>query len=88
MDIMSGGMTGGGDPIITTVAYTPGDPGSAIITWRSRPGRFYRVESNPSLEGDREEETDFWESQGDTSSYTVIGISPETSRLFFRVAEE
>lgn len=87
-DIMAGGMTGGGSLAITSIAYTPGDPGSATITWQSRPGRFYRIESSPDLEGVWREETDSWESQGATTSYTINGISSDTTKLFFRVAEE
>lgn len=87
-DIMAGGMTGGGSLAITTIEYTPGDPGSATITWQSRPGRFYRIESSPDLEGLWREETDSWESQGATTSYTINGISSDTTKLFFRVAEE
>ncbi|MDA7865897.1 hypothetical protein N9C66_05885 [Akkermansiaceae bacterium] len=87
-EIMSGGMTGGGDLAITSLEYTPGDPGSATITWQSRPGRSYRIESSPNLEGNWQEEEDFWESQGATTSYTVSGIPAGTPKLFFRVAEE
>lgn len=87
-DIMAGGMTGGGSLTITSIEYAPGDPGSATITWQSRPGRSYRIESNPNLEGIWKEEEDFWESQGNTTSYTVTGISAGTPRLFFRVIEE
>lgn len=88
MDIMAGGMTGGGDPAITSIDFTPGDPGSAIITWQSRPGRSYRIESSNTLEGTWKEEEDFWESQGATTSYTINGIPADTRKLFFRVAEE
>ncbi len=88
MEIMAGGMTGGGDLAITSIEYTPGDPGSATITWQSRPGRFYRIESSPNLAGNWNEEEDFWESQGETTSYTINGISAGTPKLFFRVAEE
>ncbi|MEN8772675.1 MAG: LamG domain-containing protein [Akkermansiaceae bacterium] len=87
-DIMAGGMTGGGDLAITSIEYTPGDPGNATLTWQSKPGRAYRIESNPDLEGIWKEEVDFWESQGSTTSYTITGISTGTPKLFFRVIEE
>jgi hypothetical protein len=88
MEIMAGGMIGGGDLAITSLEYTPGDPGSATITWQSRPGRSYRIESSPNIEGNWHEEEDFWESQGATTSYTVSGVPAGTPKLFFRVAEE
>ena len=82
-------MTGGGsDLVITSVDYTPGDPGSATITWQSRPGVFYRVETNADLQSIWLEEVDSWLSEGSTTSYTIEGIPLGTQKLFFRVWKE
>ena len=87
-EIMGGGGVGGPELVITSVDYTPGDPGSAIITWKSRIGRFYRVETSEVLESGWLEVTDSWESQGSSTSYAVEGIASGTRKLFFRVSEE
>lgn len=88
MTVMAGAAGGGGGLVITSLDYTPGDPGSATLTWRSRPGRFYRVEFNSDLRTNWLEATDAWESQGETTSFTFNGVAAGTPRLFFRVAEE
>ena len=59
-----------------------------MITWQSRPGRAYRIESSPNLMGPWKEEADFLESQGNTTRYVVTSIPANTPKLFFRVAEE
>lgn len=86
--VMAGAMAAGGDLVITSVEYSPGDPGSATLTWRSTPGRFYRVEFTTDLASEWLEATDSWESQGETTSFTVNGIAANTPKLFFRVADE
>ena len=88
LDIMAGGNGSGSDLVITSVDYSPGDPGSATITWQSRPGILYRVETSAELESGWLEAVDSWDAQGNTTSYTVEGISAGTDRLFFRVSEE
>ena len=86
LEIMNGG--GGAGLVITSIDYTPGNPGSATITWQSRPGIFYRVETNADLESLWLESVDSWESEGSSTSYIVEGIPAGTDRLFFRVLEE
>ena len=86
--IMTGGMTSSRNLAITSIEYRPGNPTSAMITWQSRPGRAYRIESSPNLMGPWKEEADFLESQGNTTRYVVTSIPANTPKLFFRVAEE
>lgn len=86
--IMTGGMTSSRNLAVTSIEYMPRNPARAIITWRSRPGRAYRVESSSNLVGPWKEEADFLESQGNTTRYVVTSIPANTPKLFFRVAEE
>ena len=86
--IMTGGMTSSRNLAITSIEYRSGNPRSAMITWQSRPGRAYRIESSPNLMGPWKEEADFLESQGNTTRYVVTSIPANTPKLFFRVAEE
>jgi hypothetical protein len=87
-EIMAGGgVEPSSDFRITALDYTPGGT-SATITWNSRPGKVYTVQSTSDFLAPWTEEVDGWPTSGSSTSYTITGIGPGTDRLFFRVVEE
>ncbi len=85
--IMNGAGSSPGEFKITSIETNPSES-SATITWTSRPGESYFVYSSRDLNSEwREEVDDFPAAEGEsTTSFTLPNISPETDRLFFRVA--
>lgn len=88
MDIMAGGGSGGGGPVITSLDFVPGSPGSLTLTWQSRPGTSYRVESSPDLQSIWQEEADALLADGTSTTRTIEIIDGDKPKLFFRVSEE
>lgn len=88
MEIMTGGNPGESGPEITFINFTPGSPGSLTLTWNSRNGVTYRVESSSDLYSPWQEEADALESQGATTTRTIDIFPGNDRKLFFRVSEE
>jgi hypothetical protein len=88
MAIMAGGGAGSGGPIITAIDFVPGSPGSLTLTWQSRPGTSYRVESSPDLQALWQEEADALLADGTSTTRTIEIIDGKQPKLFFRVSEE
>lgn len=59
---------------------------SALITWNSRPNTSYSVESSFNLENWVELD-DGIESEGDETTFTDIGLEPNTPMLYYRIIE-
>lgn len=88
MAIMNGGGGGSAIPVITSIDFVPGSPGSLTLTWQSRNGATYKIESNTDLQSVWQEQADALDSQGDTTTRTIDIFPGDTSKLFFRVVEE
>ena len=73
---------------ITTAIYDE-EAGSVTLTWNSTPGRTYAIDSSKDLTSDSwAEAVDSVLSGGIETTFTVTGITAETTRLFHRVREE
>jgi len=62
------------------------DDGDVIITWNSRPGRNYVLDSSPDMKTWLEVE-DSIASMGSSTSYTESGAAAGTGRRYYRVIE-
>lgn len=88
MAIMSGSDIGSSIPEITSIDFTPGSPGTLTLTWKSRNGVTYRIESSTDLQSVWQEEADALESQGELTTRTIEIFPGNDPKLFFRVSEE
>jgi hypothetical protein len=87
---LTGDFNGNGIQI-TDVVYNPVGP-ELTITWTSRVGKTYKIESSQDLDLEPWiEEIDSFPPAGATSdrtSFTLTSIPPDATKLFLRVAEQ
>ncbi len=81
------GTTNRRDPgLVITEISVSSDLRTTSLTWSSRLGRVYSVDKSTDLINWQEVD-DAVDSQGEATSFNVVGPEPEEARLFFRVRE-